>query len=43
MLLATFGWAIEARWVALILVVVCVWQVRYARRHNVASAGSSPA
>ncbi|GIF63150.1 hypothetical protein Ais01nite_11850 [Asanoa ishikariensis] len=42
-LLATFGWLLEARWLALILVAVAIWQVRYARRHNVASAGSSPA
>ncbi|SNS58325.1 Low temperature requirement protein LtrA [Asanoa hainanensis] len=42
-LLGALGWSLEARWLALALVAVAVWQVRYARRHNVESAGSSPA
>ncbi|MDG4826264.1 low temperature requirement protein A [Asanoa sp. WMMD1127] len=32
-LLGAFGGPLEARWLALILVGVALWQVRYARRH----------
>lgn len=33
-LLGVFGGPLESRWLALILVGVALWQVRYARRHN---------
>ncbi|GIF76077.1 low temperature requirement protein A [Asanoa siamensis] len=37
-LLGAFGGPLEARWLALILVGVAIWQVRYARRHPAVGA-----
>ncbi|WP_203706667.1 low temperature requirement protein A [Asanoa iriomotensis] len=39
-LLGVFGGPLESRWLALILVAVAVWQVRYARRHPAVAAAA---